>query len=831
MSPIKDRIELFFENLARNLYTHRLKTLLLLFSLIGVIFYKLPDLKVDTNTEELLRNSDPYKKAYNDFRDQFGQDRMIVIAITGDDLFSEKFFKKLKAFHEELEDKVPYVDEVTSLINIRHTTGDEDRLIVEDLMEGWPEEREVDFSELKAVVMDNPFYLNQIISSDGRTTAVVIKPEVYHVEAADTLDVLDGFEGEAFSAQPPSAEKPSYLTEEENEELVDAVEAIMNDFDGPGFSLAFAGAPVVMSVFNQYTMKDLRLCFGLSFLVIMIFVGVLFRRLSGVLLPQIIVNAASFSALSLMAWSDVSVKMTTTVLPAFLLAVGVADSIHILAIFYKQVDRGHNKKDAIGYALGHSGLAVVLTTLTTAAALLSFATAELTAIGELGFFAAAGVLLALLYTIVMLPALVALVPVKPRMPKDVNAATHRTLMDRLLIWTARVSTRYPIQIITASLVVFAISFYFIFDLRYSDYVVSYFPETMRVRHDIDVVNNRLNGALNIEIIIDTGRENGIYDPDILNRIERLSRDVENMNFPHITIGRVSSINDILKETHQALNENRKDFYRIPQDYNTIAQEFLLFENSGSDDLETIVDSQFSRTRVTVKILWVDSVYVNRYIQHLNRYLSVIFQDRAKTHITGMSALMARTISAALGSMTESYILAFIVIAIMMIFLVGELKTGLFSMIPNVIPIVMTLGIMGAANVPLDMTSLMIASIAMGLVVDDTVHFIYNFRKYYLKTGNAYAAVNITLSGVGRAMLVTSIVLSLGFFVTIFAHLSHTFRFGIFTGMSILFALLADFILAPALMILITGSHKKKADILARKEITEEFIRKLAAGEE
>lgn len=831
MASVKDRIELFFENLARTLYTHRFKTLLLLFLLIGGILYKLPDLVVDTNTEELLRDSDAQKQIYNQFRDQFGQDRMIVIAITAENLFSEDFFNKLKAFHGELEARVPYIDEITSLINVRHTTGSEDQLIVEDLMEGWPDERAVDFAALKTLVLNNPFYRNQIISSDGHTTAVVIKPEVYHAEALDTMDVLEGFDDNAFSQSAPPPEKPRYLSEKQNEEMVEAVDAVMKAFNAPDFSLASAGAPVVMSIFNQYTMKDLRLCFGLSFVVIMVFLALMFRRISGVLLPQIIVNAASFSALALMAWTGVTVKMTTTVLPAFLLAVGVADSVHILSIFYKQVDRGHNKKDAIAYAMGHSGLAVMLTTLTTAAALLSFATAELTAMGELGFFAAAGVMLALIYTIVMLPAMVALVPVKPKKPKTIDPETHRTLMDRALLWTAAFSTRYPVRIIIISLLVFAVSCYYIFDLRYSDYVVSYFPKSMQVRHDIDVVNDRLHGALNIEIIIDTGRENGIYEPDILNRIERLTRDLEKMDFPHITVGRVSSINDILKETHQALNENDRNFYRLPQDYNTIAQEFLLFENSGADDLETIVDTQFSKTRVSVKIRWVDSVYVNQYVNHLNRYLSVLFNEKAETHITGMSALMARTISAALGSMTESYMLAFIVIGVMMILLVGELKTGLFSMIPNVIPIVMTLGIMGAAAVPLDMTSLMIASIAMGLVVDDTVHFIYNFRKYYLKTGNAYAAVNITLSGVGRAMLVTSIVLSLGFFVTVFAHLSHTFRFGLFTGITILFALLADFVLAPALMIVITGSHKKPADRLARDEVTSAFIKRMSAGEE
>ncbi len=805
MAGIKDRIEFFFEQLARVLYTHRFKTLLLLFLFVGAVFYKLPALTVDTNSEALLKDDDPKKIIYNAFRDQFGQDRMIVVAITADNIFSEKSLKKLKRFHYALKDRVPHVDEITSLINARNTRGEENRLIVEDLLEGWPEERQIDFDWLKNEVMNNPAFINHIISADARTTAVVIKPDVYHTQEAGTLEALDNFGEDTFVHEAEGAEKPHYLSEQENEELVQAVEVVINDFEGPDFSMAYAGAPAVMCVFNNYTMKDLRRCFLLSFLVALVFLAVLFRRASGVILPQIVVNAASFSALGLMGWTGVPIKMTTTVLPAFLLCVGVADSVHILSIFYKQIDHGDTKEDAIAYAMGHSGLAVGLTTMTTAAALLSFSFAQLTAMGELGLFAAAGVTLALLYTVVMLPPLVALVPVKSKSRKTEK---DTTLMDRILLRIAGFGIRYPLRIIAVSLILFAVCYHFLFNLRYSDHVVNYFPESLQIRQDLDYIDQHLNGALNIEVIIDTGEENGVYDPAILNRIKMMTRYLQGTSFDHIDVGDVTTINNILKETHQALHANNPRYYVIPQDYNTIAQEFFLFENSGSDDLESIVDTQFSKTRASLKVHWVDSVYLAAFIEKLEHYLNVLFKDKAEIAVTGMSSLMARTISAALDSMTKSYILAFVVIAFMMILLVGEVKTGLYSMIPNMLPIILTLGIMGAADIPLDLTSLMIASIAMGLVVDDTVHFIYNFRKYYLKTGSAETAINMTLTGVGRALLITSIVLSCGFFVTVFATLSHTIRFGIFTGITIIFALLADFILAPALMIVITDSYKK-----------------------
>ncbi|MDY6825376.1 MAG: MMPL family transporter [Thermodesulfobacteriota bacterium] len=816
MPGIKDRIELFFDRFARRLYRNPGKTLVLTVLLAGVIFYKLPALSVDTSAHALLHRTDESRQIYDQFRDQFGQDRFIVVAVTADDIFSEEFLRRLKAFHTDLEDNVPYLKEVNSLITARHTWGDEDELIVEDLLEDWPEERQVDFDQLKTLVMNNPNYINYIISPDGKTTAVILEADVDHVEeTTGTMAVLNGFDDGAMTEAASAAlsddtkDENGYLSQEENENLVKGVEKIMADYEAEGFSLSLAGGPVVLNIFNHHTMKDMRRCFLLSFIVMTVFLAILFRRFFGVVLPAIIVLMASFSALGLMAWADVPIKMTTTVLPAFLLCVGVADSVHILAIFFKQLDQGHTKEEAIGYALGHSGLAVVLTTLTTAAALLSFSFAELAAMGDLGLYAALGVILALVYTLIMLPPAVALIPLKR---KSARTGAQSAMIDRLLLGVANFSTRHPFAIVACSLAVFAAAMVFVFNLRYSDNIVEYFPDRLPVKKDIQFIDRKLNGIIQVEVVIDTGKENGLYSPAVLNRIDKMADAFEGYEIPGVYVGKVIAITDILKETHKALNENKDAFYKIPQDYNTIAQEFFLFENAGADELESIVDSQFSKTRASFKVPWVDSVILDKLIQDLNNRLPVMFEDMADITITGMAALMARTIPAALDSMVKSYVLAFGIITVMMILLVGELKTGLYSMIPNIFPIVYTLGIMGALGVPLDITSLMIASIAMGLVVDDTVHFIYNFRKYYLRTGDAYEAVRLTMIGVGRALLITSVVLCCGFFILLTASLTHIMRFGFFTGITILLALLADFVLAPALMIIVTGAYKQKAPV-------------------
>jgi predicted RND superfamily exporter protein len=294
-----------------------------------------------------------------------------------------------------------------------------------------------------------------------------------------------------------------------------------------------------------------------------------------------------------------------------------------------------------------------------------------------------------------------------------------------------------------------------------------------------------------------------------------------MEITGMKIGKIFSINDILKETNQALHANDPSYYTIPQDHDVIAQEFFLFENTGSDDLEKVVDSQFSKTRITIKLLWVEIFTADKIIKAVTREFDEAFAGKADITMTGMSGLMARTVPAALVSMRHSYIIAAVVITIMMILLMGNVKIGLISMVPNLLPIFMVMAFMAYINIPLDFNGLMIGSIALGLVVDDTMHFMYNFRKYYHITGDPKEAIRKTFLGTGRALLITSLVLSSGFFVTMFATLSNTIIFGLFTGLVILIALLADFVLAPALMFLLykkgRGSLLEQSRVIGKTE--------------
>ncbi len=231
---------------------------------------------------------------------------------------------------------------------------------------------------------------------------------------------------------------------------------------------------------------------------------------------------------------------------------------------------------------------------------------------------------------------------------------------------------------------------------------------------------------------------------------------------------------------------------------------LLFENSGSDDLEQVVDSGFSKARLSIMVPWDDAaVYVN-FVADLRKEADRVFGGEAEITVTGTLNLFTQMMFTMMRSMAKSYLIAGVVITLMMMVLIGSFRLGLLSMVINFSPILVTMGlIMGFADIPLDVFTLLIGGIALGLAVDDTIHFFHNFRRYYGASGDVREAVRETLLTSGRAMLFTTLVLVTGFWMFMLATMNNVFNFGMLTGLTLIFALLADFLLAPAIMVLVT----------------------------
>jgi len=793
-------MEKWFESLARIIYHNRLKTLFIMLVIIAAIISQLPKLTIDISTEGFIHKSDPAPVDYDAFRDQFGRDELIVVAIRSKEVFEGNFLKKLKELHEDLFENVPYIEDITSLINARNTRGKKDELIVEDLMENWPETTE-EIKLIKQRTLDNPLYKNLLISEDSKMTTIVIQTQTYSSVGTGS-DALDGFEDDAKKINATNDKQ--YLTDKENSEVIEAVNRVANKYRSPDFEISIAGSAAVTHFLKHSMIKDVQRFLLLAFITVGAFLFIMFRRITGVVLPLLIVILSVISTISLMAAFKAPIKLPTQILPSFMLAVSVGYSVHILAMFYHNFRKSRSREEAIVYSIGHSGLAVVMTAATTAGGLFSFSTSEVAPIADVGIYAGTGVLLAMVYTIILLPALLALIPVK--IVKNKKDLPEDTTIDRFLAKIGRISTGHPYKILIISAIIIALSIGGIMKIRFSHDVLKWFPKNNSVRIATEKIDKELRGSVSLEIVLDTGKENGLYDPDILNRMEKTAAYLETLEVGEVFAGKAWSFTTILKETNRALNENRKEFYAIPQNKKLIAQELLLFENSGSDDMEDFTDSQFSKARLMVKVPFVNAVAYNQFLEIVNDHLQKIYPD-VKITVTGMSALMFRTVVHAIASMSKSYIYALIVITILMILLIGRLRIGLLSMVPNLAPIITTLGIMGWLNIPMNLFTMLVGNIAIGLAVDDTIHFMHNFRRYFEESKDAKLAVMETLHTTGRAMLVTSCVLSIGFFIFMFATMVNLIHFGFLTGLAIVLALLADYFISPALMVVVNRPGK------------------------
>jgi predicted RND superfamily exporter protein len=226
-------------------------------------------------------------------------------------------------------------------------------------------------------------------------------------------------------------------------------------------------------------------------------------------------------------------------------------------------------------------------------------------------------------------------------------------------------------------------------------------------------------------------------------------------------------------------------------------------------MEDFVDSQFSKANLVMKVPYEDAVAYARFLETIGAHFDRTYTD-VKVTLTGMGVILFRTMANAASSMVISYTYALIVITFFMILLIGRIRIGFLSMIPNLAPIVITLGIMGFFQIELNLFTMLVANIAIGLAVDDTIHFMHNFRRYFEQSGDAKLAVHKTLHTAGRAMLVTSCVLSIGFFVFIFAEMNNVSKFGLLTGTAIVLALLADYFISPALMVVVNRGKGGRA---------------------
>lgn len=795
MKALKQRIEDRFAYLGEISYDHPWWFITISIVLVLFFSWQLQYAVIDTTTEGFLKKDDPALITYNAFKREFGRDERFIISLESDEIFSRDFLTRYIAMHKRFEQQVPYLDEVESLHNVRDIYGEDDELVVEDFLPDVTDDMDAaKLAELKQRAMQHPLYVNSYLSADGTVANIFLRPAVFYAHTN------------------PKTGQVEYLGlgDAQIHEMYEAVMQVVDEFPELKRHMHIAGMPAVTEELNLYLVGDMLKFIGIALAVIAAVLYILFRRLVSVFLPLLVMVTALLSTMGLMSLFKQPIQMPTVILPSFILSVGVGDSIHLLTLFFRKLKFGLDKRTALAEALAHTGLPMFFTSATTAASLCSFGRSEILPVANLGLFAAAGVSFAFIYTIVILPALLAVVPTRVRSTLgDTDSKPKKaTWFDHFLDFSIHFSSHHSGKIVVGGLLIMAVSLYSALQLGFSHDPVKWLPESSAGRQAVEFIGDKIGGSVPVEILLDTGRVDGVKDAEFMQSLDAFVADMQGYQQGLVKVGNVVAVNQLLKETNKALFDNADEAYRIPDNRELIAQEFIMLETSGAKDLFRLVDQNYQKARVTILTRWIDALYFGDFIRDMEDRVAERFDGHAKVTITGILPMLARTLRHIMTATSSSYLIAFVVISLMMVLLLGSFKYGLVSMLPNLLPITLALGLMNITGAPLDMFSILIGSIAIGLSVDDTVHFMHGFRRVYEKTGDALRAVDETLHSSGRAMLSTSIVLSLGFLIYMFSVMNNLKDFGFYTALCIVVALLADFWMAPALVLLMTRNRKQ-----------------------
>lgn len=806
LTAIRGQIDQYFARWGHFVYRNPWRVIIACLLVVAGMGSQLPKIMVDTSTEGFMQPDDPLRLRYDEFRYQFGRDERIMIIVESEkgDIFTLDFLQKLKAFHKDLEANTPKLEKITSLINARLTRGEDDELVVGDFLEKFPQ-NDAEMQQVKQRALANQLYINQFLSADGRYAILMIQNDAYS-SVGQKEDLLSGFENTAAPVAVNAAEHPPFLSGEENTEIVNAVEKIAAKYNGEGFRIHFAGTPHMVDRLTRILMSDMSKFILYSVLIVVGLLLFAYRRIVMIFAPMGVALLSVVTTMGTMAILHIPITSAGQIMPSFLITVGIGNAIHIFALFFQYLNQGESREDSLAHALQHSGLAIVMTGLTTMAGLVSFATSNVKPVADFGIITPIGVLNALLASMVLLPAIIAVLPLKPG---ELERKHEHTFNQRFLQFCGRISTTYPWKVFGVWMLIVAGSFCLAMQMRPSHDPVKWFPEGDPFRTTTELINDKLGGGMFLEVLIDTGKENGLHDPELLKRMDQVHDYASHVHQGDMVVGKTISMVNIVKEIHQALHNNDPAYYAIPDSQELVSQELLLFENSGSEDLRELVDTRFSKARMTMKMPFIDAINFPAFESELHPSIQKIIGDKATVTITGLMGMMGQTIFNLLTSMVTSYISSFAMITLMMILFMGSVRIGLLGMIANVTPIVMTLALMVLCGFPLDAFTLLIGSIGLGLAVDDTLHFLNNYTRYLHDSHDPEYAVQKTLATAGEAMFFTSVTLAAGFAVYAFAVMENLVRFGLLTAFCVAMAFLADVTLNPAIMYLFGRREMRK----------------------
>ena len=742
---------------------------------------QLSHVHLDTSVEGLLGRESASYQEYSRFVQQFGHDWFITVTIEADDVLSPAVLDKVRQLHADIEAGVPHVERVLSLAGAPYLYSLDGTIYASRMTDNWPASEHEWHLQQQRIEHYTPFR-NFLVDEDRHLTVVILQLKARVATPEGTMRTVA---------------TPEYV------EAVSALRSLLGYYADAGFDVEITGEAAADAALQGAVLRDLVVLGLLSFLVGTLLFWVLFRRVLIQLLPVVVYVLTATCCIALMVLLGKPLQISITLLPPLVITFGLADNIHLLNALFRHYRGPVALRDALEQALQNTALPMLLTSVTTAIGMLSFAFVSIDAQASIGILGACAALLAFVFT--LLSAALAC----RWMPAAFASRPHQSMRrgSSLLLVISKscvsLASRYPRVIVSSSLVLFLVSASMATQLRFSYDTLDWLPRDWTEIRGIERLDRYFGGSASFDLVIDSGREDGIYDPVFMDALGDLHQALESLADDGM-VGSVFSIHHFLERVGLTMDGQVHRYADLKNGDRVLWRNLRLLKLSMGDDFSSLVtdDGRFLHLRLLVRR--EDAIAFHP----LRHAVDDILAARAwpfETTLTGLLPVLYSTLEEITAGARQSYLVAVVAITLLMVLFLSSVREGVIVMLPNLLPITLVLALLWWLDMPLDVLTAMVAAIMAGLVVDDTIHFLFAFRKSLATQGNVIRACQAALDSSGRAMIMTTIILGASFSVLYLSQLGNLVTFATMSIGIISIGLVADFVLLPALMILLHGN--------------------------
>jgi len=732
--------------------------------LAATVFFalQLPRLEIDPSADGLMVEKDPARDFYEQVKRRFGSDTLTVVLVKADDVFAPSVLGAIKRLTDGLE-RVDGVSRVESLTTVKNIKGEGDTLNTEPLIGAGVPTDPKEIARIRRDALGSRVFVGNIVSADGRATAITIY--------TDARPADHGF----------------------NQRFTDQVEALVKQAAAPGLTIYQIGGILTKVENHRYIEHDQRTVVPLGVAVLLVVLWFAFGTPQGMVIPITTAIVSIVWGLGLIAMAGIPLNLLTSIVPSLLIAIGFTEDVHMIAEYHGRLERGLPKVDALRDMLQETALPLLITTLTTVVGFGTLIFTDITMLIQFGVASCLGLAANFVVTILLAPLLLRLWPVPRRLRR--SGFDERVVEGAIPRFTERLghfNLRYRVHILVVAGLVAGASLVGWWNLRVDTDFVSLFPRDSLVRQRIEDLHKALGGGLNFYVVVDTGRDDGIKDPAVLRKIAGLQDFLEKTG----KVDKTVSVADYVRKMHREINGGDPALEVIPDTADQVAQYLLLLEGR---EFGKFVDFNASGANIVVRHNLTGSWAISGLRAEIEEHIRKEFPPNVSARPTGETILINNAVDFLAINELTSLSSTFIVIGLVHAALFWSLKAGLLSMVPNVIPVLTVYGLMGLIGIPLNIATALIATIAIGIAVDDTVHHMVTYSRELQQHHDQRIAMFNTLRSQGRPIIYVSLALVASFCALLFSSLTSTMYFGLLAAFVMFMAMLGELTLTPILM--------------------------------